>query len=366
MSKRKIWVFGRQKRAKALLPLPPPPIQIEAEEKQSKCEEEEEDDKKLTNSSQFQEEVPKSPEIIAKDSTFGLIEQLENHVENLAAIKIQTAYRGYLARKALRALKGFVTLQAIIRGRAVRRQAMTTLKCLQAIVNIQSDFCIKRSQMAQIKCRASQLEDFREEIPKVESNKHRRDDGLLSKVDEIDIILRKKEAILRRQRTKAFSFNHRHSTDSEESKTEGRLRYWLEQYVNDKELKLKNTEVPNTHHILSIPARRSLQNHRKQNSCGEDGFPTYMAATESARARTRSTSSPRVRLVHLDAYSDTDSPFKQRLSSSPMASSINSEVTCSGFSRVSNKSSQYCYSNSLQQKSPSLKGHFGPVRSSKV
>lgn len=51
------------------------------------------------------------------------------------------------ARKALRALKGLVKLQAIIRGRAVRRQAITTLNRLQSIVNIQSQVCAKRSQM---------------------------------------------------------------------------------------------------------------------------------------------------------------------------------------------------------------------------
>lgn len=37
-------------------------------------------------------------------------------------------------------------LQAIIRGRAVRRQAITTLKCLQSIINIQSQVCAKRFQ----------------------------------------------------------------------------------------------------------------------------------------------------------------------------------------------------------------------------
>jgi len=52
------------------------------------------------------------------------------------------------ARKALRALKGFVRLQAIIRGQAVRKQAMTTFKCLQAIVDIQSQVCTKRGKMA--------------------------------------------------------------------------------------------------------------------------------------------------------------------------------------------------------------------------
>jgi hypothetical protein len=53
------------------------------------------------------------------------------------------------AKKALRALKGIVKLQAIIRGRAVRRQAMSTLKSLQSIVSIQSKICARRLQMVE-------------------------------------------------------------------------------------------------------------------------------------------------------------------------------------------------------------------------
>lgn len=49
----------------------------------------------------------------------------------------------------MRALKGIVRLQAIIRGSAVRRQAMNTLKCLQSIVNIQSQVGARRFQMAE-------------------------------------------------------------------------------------------------------------------------------------------------------------------------------------------------------------------------
>jgi len=44
----------------------------------------------------------------------------------------------YQARRALRALKGIVLLQALIRGHAVRSQTEETLQCMQALVKAQA------------------------------------------------------------------------------------------------------------------------------------------------------------------------------------------------------------------------------------
>ncbi|TKY58331.1 IQ-DOMAIN 14 [Spatholobus suberectus] len=57
--------------------------------------------------------------------------------EDVAAIKIQAYFRGHLARRAYRALKSLVKLQALVRGVWVRKQSRIAMQCMHALVRLQ-------------------------------------------------------------------------------------------------------------------------------------------------------------------------------------------------------------------------------------
>ncbi|OIV96410.1 hypothetical protein TanjilG_09837 [Lupinus angustifolius] len=65
-----------------------------------------------------------------------------------ASIRIQTAFRAFLARRALRALRAVVRIQALVRGRQVRKQAAVTLRCMQALVRVQARVRARRVRLS--------------------------------------------------------------------------------------------------------------------------------------------------------------------------------------------------------------------------
>ncbi|XP_022719732.1 protein IQ-DOMAIN 14-like [Durio zibethinus] len=90
-------------------------------------------------------------------------------VEDAAATRIQAAFRSYLARKALHALRGLVKLQALVRGHLVRKQTTATLRSMHALMAIQVRARFQRIQMAEesqlaVKSQSSRYGRFHQEM----------------------------------------------------------------------------------------------------------------------------------------------------------------------------------------------------------
>ncbi|KAJ4906315.1 Uncharacterized protein Rs2_09973 [Raphanus sativus] len=69
--------------------------------------------------------------------------------EEAAAILIQTIFRAYLAKRAIRAMRGLVRLKSLMEGSVVKRQAANTLKCMQTLSRVQSQIRERRIRMSE-------------------------------------------------------------------------------------------------------------------------------------------------------------------------------------------------------------------------
>ncbi|KAK8971479.1 Protein IQ-DOMAIN 1 [Platanthera guangdongensis] len=139
--------------------------------------------------------------------------------EEAATIKIQTAFRGYMARRALRALRGLVRLKSLVHGNAVKRQATTTLRCMQTLARVQSQIRSRRIQMIednQILQRQLLLKRERE-LETLRMNEEW-DDSLQSKQQIEAGLLSKQEASIRRERALAYAFSHQWKSSSKSAK----------------------------------------------------------------------------------------------------------------------------------------------------
>ncbi|KAJ0978214.1 hypothetical protein J5N97_013688 [Dioscorea zingiberensis] len=135
--------------------------------------------------------------------------------EEAAAIKIQTVFRGYLARRALRALRGLVRLKSLIQGDAVKRQATTTLRCMQTLARVQSQIRSRRIRMSeenQALQRQLLLKNGKE-LEKLRSGEDW-DDRVQSKEQTDASLLSKHEAAIRRERAMAYAFSHQWKSSS--------------------------------------------------------------------------------------------------------------------------------------------------------
>lgn len=272
-----------------------------------------------------------------------------------AAIRIQSAYRAHLAKKALSALKGLVKLQAVIRGEIVRRRLNAKLKCMLPLQK-------SRTRVYQI--RLPTFEDYHDNNDKKLINSPRLkykslgtwNFNLASEQDSEALWSRREEVIDKREHLMKYSFSHRERRNvqtlqevltSKQNRRSCRfdklaeleaprkaglfekLRSFrdsnvpigdMNQMTQLKVRKMHRADcIEDLHSPSSLP-RRSFSNvkpksHVDVNSLPSSPiFPTYMAATESAKAKTRSMSTPKQHLRLHEAYSGQCSPYNLKIS----------------------------------------------------
>ncbi|KAL4565541.1 hypothetical protein LXL04_029639 [Taraxacum kok-saghyz] len=218
--------------------------------------------------------------------------------EDLAAVKIQSCFRAYLARRALKALKALVKLQAVVRGHILRKQTADMMRRLQALHRAQARARALRSlsTSSHFHHHEPQTPEKIEQFPR---NKHDHRSISMkssSKSYTRDVIAHENDKIVEVDMGQPVIT------------TKGKKLFQHEQinFGSSQSLTTSrgSTVQPTTSRGSTVQPTTSspcasceVNSYEGSRSCvsGYSDHPNYMANTESSRAKVRSLSAPRMR-----------------------------------------------------------------------
>ncbi|XP_014517626.1 protein IQ-DOMAIN 1 isoform X1 [Vigna radiata var. radiata] len=143
-------------------------------------------------------------------------------VETIAATRIQTAFRAYKARKALRRVKGFSKLKILTEGFSVKKQASTAITYLHSWSKIQAEIRDRRICMVtEDRIRRKKLESQLKLEAKLHDLEVEWSGGSATMEEILGKIHQREEAAVKRERAMAYAFSHQWRANSSQSQLLG-------------------------------------------------------------------------------------------------------------------------------------------------
>ncbi|KAI5417315.1 hypothetical protein KIW84_042064, partial [Lathyrus oleraceus] len=259
--------------------------------------------------------------------------------EQWAAVKIQAAFRGSLARKALRALKGLVKLQALVRGHIERKRTAEWLKRMQSLIRAQGGPATPEKSESPVRSRSMKSEhssilkrngsksclSFSSNISENQIDEqswnrvkslirsYSRSDEKNERIVEIDSgkqhIISKRRNLFHSISDTDHYYYSQNLTPTKESKSHQSSQSQsceVQSYYNP--LKLSEVEENSPQFLSSATSKEDGYKRSPFTPTKSDGsrsslrgysdYPSYMAYTESSKAKVRSMSAPKQRPQH--------------------------------------------------------------------
>nr|XP_043626871.1 protein IQ-domain 26-like [Erigeron canadensis] len=214
--------------------------------------------------------------------------------ENSAAIKIQTHFRGYLSKKALKALKSLVKLQAVVRGFLVRKKTVETLHGMEALFRARSNVYAHKFRLQEDKFHSKRS------LKKASEGRSRRTSSsypipIDGRSNLIDVQPNLSKSRLLRANTWAWSAESNTQTPSPLFVNPHRLSVPGFPNYYDYEPRFSTTHnTPRFAYSCGPNMYKSIYNDLSKDD-SYTGNPSYMSKTESFRAKARSKSAPKQR-----------------------------------------------------------------------